>query len=564
MVFVPVDAEVFLRDLTMEDSDSLMNIVDANASHFGSFIQIEAYRGECGAQKLISECKRAISEGRAIYLGIFFHQYLCGQIRIEVAEGNKENGGAVFGNVAYWISRPVMGNGIASRALRALIKFVLKNRVFTHMLTGFEAEIRCDNEASKSVVRKLGFIKVTDNGIRHHILDLVAPRATERWILEIDESSDKTIERGNAGHRQSLTRCETNTKLGSELISLMTLLLSELNDLDECTPECVISGDEIEKLKSISDSVEKSLAQLAPERLLGGGCEDRAIFQYRDFGGLWLDSDAGLIASGEYVVKGFKQTIVCDSNGCQEVGGFTLREVSGDFALFGVVNSTEQIKWERLTHENSSLLDGIWRTPRCYAGVVGQTLVTASNLWTISCCGPRVSLIISADCRMDLAQVSPSAITWKSVQPITRRKSRHNRKMDPIQWKREYRHKHSIVINKILLNSLSRIIQLQTDIRYIELTLLQELGFGGRGSTREITEFEIAKDSIIDVDTLENKHETLKLSLKLLRSQIQYLRLLSAKSAEAIEDTVDRISKGIECLLDYNFAMNVSVEDLVM
>jgi ribosomal-protein-serine acetyltransferase len=157
MFSLRVDDEIELRLTLGDDVDEAYALVDRNRAYLREWMpwldgttsvaELAAYRDHVMAE---------MAAGRQYEGGIHVRGALAGRAGIRVDPGNRR------GEIGYWLSQDVQGQGIVTRTAEALITAAFE-RLHLHRV-----EIRCavDNTKSRAVPERLG---LTLEGVRRDV-----------------------------------------------------------------------------------------------------------------------------------------------------------------------------------------------------------------------------------------------------------------------------------------------------------------------------------------------------------------------------------------------------------
>ena len=187
----PTGVDIVLRPLALGDGPAFQSVRRANAAWLEPW---DATSPDPAAparsfEELVAAYDADAAAGRALPLVIEVDGRLVGQVNA---------GTVVLGSfrscyVGYWVSRSVAGRMVVPTAL-ALVGDHLFGRIGLHRI---EINIRPENEASLSVVRKLGF---REEGLRPHYLHIAgAWRDHVSFALTTEDLGGETF-------RERLTR----------------------------------------------------------------------------------------------------------------------------------------------------------------------------------------------------------------------------------------------------------------------------------------------------------------------------------------------------------------------
>jgi hypothetical protein len=153
---VAVDEEILLHPLENSHEQELKQLLLEDRSRCCNFIQVSPADDSASLRRFITECQTSTSSRKGLYLGIFVHGNLGGQVRFELKqiEGSKNIPLHNGYNVAYLVASKFNGRAIAYRVMRALIPFAAFRFWSDRKISQFEAEIHKDNLPSEGIVSR--------------------------------------------------------------------------------------------------------------------------------------------------------------------------------------------------------------------------------------------------------------------------------------------------------------------------------------------------------------------------------------------------------------------------
>ena len=144
-----IDEYTELRLLEMHHAEQLFNLVSANYSHISDwmFWLNENYSIE-DAQKHIKKHAESFANNEGFETGIWLKGELAGCIRFNYIDWNHKTT-----ELGYWIGASYQGQGLATKACRALIEYAFNDLGLNRV------EIRsiAENQRSRAIAERLGF-----------------------------------------------------------------------------------------------------------------------------------------------------------------------------------------------------------------------------------------------------------------------------------------------------------------------------------------------------------------------------------------------------------------------
>jgi ribosomal-protein-serine acetyltransferase len=145
---IRVDDEIDLRLHEPRHAEELFRLIDANREHLRRWLPwVDASRSEEDTRSYIQQMLHALAEGKEYGFAIFHRGELVGGIGLhpipEIAEAE----------IGYWLAEAAQGQGIMTRASRALLRFSFDELDMHRVI------IKCakENTRSRAVPERLGF-----------------------------------------------------------------------------------------------------------------------------------------------------------------------------------------------------------------------------------------------------------------------------------------------------------------------------------------------------------------------------------------------------------------------
>jgi ribosomal-protein-alanine N-acetyltransferase len=160
MAFTPLQTErLTLRVHALSDIPALMPLIGAREVA-ATTLRIPHPYTEADAQDFIADTQEDFSSGSGLRLGIVLRESdtLCGGVGLRIEPDHRR------AELGYWIGVPYWGNGYATEAARAVVKYgfgtLRLHRIF--------ASHFANNPASARVLRKIGMRH--EGSLRAHVL----------------------------------------------------------------------------------------------------------------------------------------------------------------------------------------------------------------------------------------------------------------------------------------------------------------------------------------------------------------------------------------------------------
>lgn len=545
-VIISVDNEIYLRELVKEDAESLHRLSVENEDRLKNFLSVQMTRGVDSTLSHISEAHEAKRNRIGLYLGILRNDKLLGQVRLELR-----------GHVcvlAYWLTRESLGHGITYRVLRELLPYAANIFWEGYKLSEFEAEIKAANAASQKVVSKLGFKRVEASCSNDAIINAIAPPLTERWVLPVSNELASVFVEAEKLYRSSVSRLPKRA-WQADLINPIAFVVNEAECFSgeehiEETASTILK--QVQNLRLHEELLEKLLSIAAPGRAAYQPPMNINLIELESLQGLWVDAKkvedlSRVIVSGSIAIKGFAQDLETDTKGRVLVSGCIFERISngGHTACFKDADSNETIAWTRIDGTLAQSLDGIWKTPRCFAGIWGTTLVSTSAIWRLEAQQHSWILVISEDTSMNLAFGHEFRVEWRSERPALSY-SRRKRYIETMIWTKVRQVKDTSLSLFASTENLIRSIYVEqiAEARLCEIKLLLNICPTNRGWSRRIARiYQIEQDG----DKLIKELERLRRSAEAHSNHLKRVKILRAKlQNSAVKRAVDSCT----CMLE--------------
>lgn len=160
MVFTPLQtARLTLRAHALSDIPALMPLIGAREVA-ATTLRIPHPYTESDAQDFIAGTQEDLSSGSGLHLGIVLRESdtLCGGVGLRIEADYRR------AELGYWIGVPYWGNGYATEAARAVVKYGFGTLGLHRIFASHFA----NNPASARVLRKIGMLH--EGCLRAHVL----------------------------------------------------------------------------------------------------------------------------------------------------------------------------------------------------------------------------------------------------------------------------------------------------------------------------------------------------------------------------------------------------------
>ena len=147
-VELDIDSALGLRMLAEEDSEELFALVEANRSYLRQWLPwVDDNTEVSHTLEFIRGTVLEYEQGAALHLGIRQNGKLRGVVGFNSMETGKD------GEMGYWLDESLQGNGVMTRACRALVEHGFQSLALSRVV------IVCHprNQRSRRIAERLGF-----------------------------------------------------------------------------------------------------------------------------------------------------------------------------------------------------------------------------------------------------------------------------------------------------------------------------------------------------------------------------------------------------------------------
>ncbi|MFD1038206.1 GNAT family N-acetyltransferase [Virgibacillus byunsanensis] len=151
MFLKEIDEELILRVLDVAEADTLFQLTDDSRDHLREWLGwVDTTKTIDDSRSFIEHTLQAYTDKKGLTTGIFYKGALVG-----TAGFNSFDWINKIGYIGYWVSHHYQGNGIVTRATRALTDYAF------HELQLNRVDIRAayENKKSRAIPERLGFTK---------------------------------------------------------------------------------------------------------------------------------------------------------------------------------------------------------------------------------------------------------------------------------------------------------------------------------------------------------------------------------------------------------------------
>ena len=148
MIYKKIDNDFYLKQLQVEDSEQLFQLVDKNREYLKEWLPWLNYNKSIeDSQKFIIDAKERYEGNKSFELGIWYKEKLAGVIGLHEIDWKNEKTA-----IGYWLGNDFQGHGLVSQAVQFVFDYCFKELKLKVI------EIRCavDNKKSRVIPEKLG------------------------------------------------------------------------------------------------------------------------------------------------------------------------------------------------------------------------------------------------------------------------------------------------------------------------------------------------------------------------------------------------------------------------
>lgn len=148
MLSFRIDDRHRLRLLEEADAESLYAVIDANRSYLARWMPWSPGQTEDDTLEFIRRSRRQLAENQGLQLAILEEGQVVGVIGFDRIDWENRST-----SIGYWIAESSQGQGVITRAVRALTDHALGSWTLNRV----EIRAAVENERSRAVPRRLGF-----------------------------------------------------------------------------------------------------------------------------------------------------------------------------------------------------------------------------------------------------------------------------------------------------------------------------------------------------------------------------------------------------------------------
>ena len=149
MEFISVDDEIAIRPVAASDAGGLFELVDANRAYLARWLPwVDSIRTLEDERRWVERMADPDEHDREQPYAIVYKGAVVGGIGITVEPMNRS------GEIGYWLAEDMQGQGIVTRACRALVDHAFQSRELHRLVIRTDPE----NGRSRAIPERLGFV----------------------------------------------------------------------------------------------------------------------------------------------------------------------------------------------------------------------------------------------------------------------------------------------------------------------------------------------------------------------------------------------------------------------
>lgn len=149
MLHKQINQDIYLKQLEIEDSHALFDLVDKNRDYLRQWLPWLDHNKEIkDSRDFIISCKEKYEGNKAFEMGIWYKNKLAGVIGIHEIDWQNETTA-----IGYWIGEDFQKLGLISQSL----KFIIDHSFDQLKLKKIQIRAAVENKKSRNIPEKLGF-----------------------------------------------------------------------------------------------------------------------------------------------------------------------------------------------------------------------------------------------------------------------------------------------------------------------------------------------------------------------------------------------------------------------
>ncbi|NGP45274.1 GNAT family N-acetyltransferase [Bacillaceae bacterium SIJ1] len=151
-----IDEKVALRLIEPRDAECLFALTDASRPYLREYLPwVDHTKKVDDTKAFVDSCRKGYAENKSLTAVIQFEGEVAGVVSFNQLDWTNRTA-----HIGYWLGEGYQGNGLMTKAVRALTNYALRDLGFR------KAEVRAavDNQKSRAIPERLGFVK--EGGIR--------------------------------------------------------------------------------------------------------------------------------------------------------------------------------------------------------------------------------------------------------------------------------------------------------------------------------------------------------------------------------------------------------------
>lgn len=161
MLHKQINEDIYLKQLELEDSQSLFELVDKNRDYLREWLPWLDYNKEVkDSRDFIISCKEKYEGNKCFEMGIWYKNQLAGVVGIHEIDWQNE-----ITSIGYWIAKDFQGLGLITQSL----KFIIDHAFEELKLKKIQIKCAVENQKSRNIPEKLGFEYVGTNELAENL-----------------------------------------------------------------------------------------------------------------------------------------------------------------------------------------------------------------------------------------------------------------------------------------------------------------------------------------------------------------------------------------------------------
>lgn len=148
---IPINPELSLRTIELEDANAIFALTDASRAHLREWLPwLDFTKEVADTTTYIEGCLKGHEAKSSLSLAIIFRNEIVG-----IAGFNTINHRNKIAAIGYWLSEGAQGHGIMTKTVQALLQYAFEDL----QLNKVEIRAAVGNTKSRAIPERLGFTK---------------------------------------------------------------------------------------------------------------------------------------------------------------------------------------------------------------------------------------------------------------------------------------------------------------------------------------------------------------------------------------------------------------------